>query len=205
MLLYMNIVISMACVPLDGHNIRKLLEENAKIIPYADLCMYSHIDKLLHKTYDYVVVLLDDHHFHNESPCAFPCTGHKKATTKGHWIAILKYHNEYELFDSISENSMKYMKQPLFSQLFDGKTCYVNTVPFQKTDENISTCGHHVVHRVYHFIKQRMNLDDYIVLMSDLKMQKVGGYDFIVSDFVLERYKKSKHQLNNQCIKNLLC
>jgi hypothetical protein len=194
----------MACVPLDGHNIRKLLEENAKIIPYADLCLYSHIDKLLHKTYDYVVVLLDDHHFHNESPCAFPCTGHKKTTTKGHWIAILKYHNEYELFDSISENSMKYMKQPLFIQLFDGKTCHVTTVPFQKT---MKIYRHVVIMLFIEFIiiKQRMNLDDYIVLMSDLKMQKVGGYDFIVSDFVLERYKNSKHQLNSQCIKNLLC
>ena len=49
----------------------------------------------------------------------------------------------------------------------------------------MNTCGDHVVHRIYRFIHDKLDLDDYTDYMKYLKSEFHLNYDEIVSEFVL--------------------
>ena len=68
--------------PLSDADLKRILGSETRIITYPQLANYRTIEELLPKAYDFVIVLL------LESP------------QSGHWCALLRYSNTFELFDS---------------------------------------------------------------------------------------------------------
>jgi hypothetical protein len=153
---------------------------NAKIIKYSELAGYNDIDKLLPSDKDFAFLLLED------SP------------NKGHWLALLKYGNVAEVFDSyggkpdswLRWNSKEKNKQlgqgrKTLTEILsnhDGKVVY-NPIKYQGDGGDINTCGRHCTLRIKK-MKEGMNLDNYYTWMVKQKDATGRDYDEIVSDFI---------------------
>ena len=171
----------------------------AKVLSQKELKEYKCIDELLPHENDYCIILLQD--LQSGSCIFWQCT--ESAEVAGHWVALLKYHGEYELFDSLGGTSNNYMNDATFKHLLQNKKVYLNHVPFQCNHKYIKTCGHHVVHRVFQFADKQMTLSEYVFYMSCQKLEQLGDFDMIVSNFVLDRYRKIRSPTNYD--HNFLC
>lgn len=153
---------------------------NAKVIVYSDLGNYSTIEELLPKDKDFVFILLES------SP------------NNGHWVALLRYRETYEFFDSYGgkpdsqlkwnskktnqelDQSVKYL-----TNLLKDKEVVYNPVKYQGEGGDINTCGRHCTFRVQEMINGK-NLEAYYKYMCKLKANMGLDYDGVVANFVRE-------------------
>jgi hypothetical protein len=168
--------------PMGDDDIKKYLP-TAKILKYSQLSNYKTIDKLLPKNKDYCFLLYED------------------SLNKGHWVALLKYNNNIEYFDSYggkvdnplnwtSKEKRKELKQnkKMLSQLLDNCKYNViyNPIDYQEDNEhkNVNTCGRHTTFRVKNLTDCERNLKEYYELMKHIKNNSGNTYDEIVSHLI---------------------
>ena len=130
------------------------------IIKYSELKNYSNINELLPNDIDYKIILTETQ------------------KNSGHWCALLKYGNTIEWFDSygvrpdgelsyisykikkmLGENT-HYLTKLLKTKRPDQQVIY-NKTKFQKLNDNIATCGRHVICRILLLKMLNKNLDEY--------------------------------------------
>lgn len=130
--------------PLGDDDIRKILGNDIKIITYPMLGKMRHIDEAFDKKGRCIMLYLT----HNEH--------------SGHWVCMLNKGKEIEYFDSYGEPPEEALDDvplsklqrldedyPYLTKLFrdSGKKVSYNHHPFQKTKDDINTCGRHAVVR----------------------------------------------------------
>jgi len=168
--------------PLSDDDIKHILGNDCKILEYKDLLKYRNINDILPNDRDYFVLL------------------YEIQISSGHWTTVLNYNNTLEHFDPygikpdgelhwIGTYTRKRLHEqfPYLSKLFNESNMNViyNHTRFQSYNALISTCGAHVTHRIYRFIHNNFDLDDYTNYMNHLKTEYKLSYDEIVSEFVL--------------------
>lgn len=152
----------------------------AKIITYSQLNDYQNLEDLLPSDKDYAFVLIE------ESP------------NKGHWVAVSKYGDTAEFFDSYGgqpDSQLKWNSQDKNKQLgqsqkkltelfnrFGGKVVY-NPVKYQGGSSDVNTCGRHCTFRILN-MKNGKNLDQYYKYMNQLKSHLGKDYDEVVANFI---------------------
>jgi len=164
--------------PMDDSELKHYLPKTP-IITYPELSKFNSIDELLPNDKTYAIILYQD------SP------------NKGHWVAVLKYNNLYEYFDSygnkiddplnwISLGIRKELDQttPYLSNLLKGKSTKWNNKKFQRESPEVSTCGRHCVFRILNNEENNINLNEYKKIMEKMKKETGMDYDEIVSEYV---------------------
>jgi hypothetical protein len=165
--------------PMGDDDIRKYFP-NAKILTYSQLNDYDTIEDLLPSDKDFAFVLIED------SP------------NKGHWVALTKYGNTTEFFDSYGgqpDSQLKWNSKDKNKKLgqsqkkivdmfnkFGGRAVY-NPVSYQSNNEDVNTCGRHCTFRILN-MKQGKDLDDYYKYMKQLKSHSGKSFDEVVANFV---------------------
>jgi hypothetical protein len=163
-------------------NIEQFFGKEAKkyILLYSDLAKYKSIQKLLPKKKDFRIILIEE-----------------KALS-GHWIAILRNNNVIEVFNSygtkpsselnlLSEHqkqslneNVKWLNVSLNKAMKQYHIIY-NNKRFQKLDDNVNTCGKHVLLRLLMFLYYDLDLAQYIQFIDFLKRRLKLNADEIVS------------------------
>jgi hypothetical protein len=153
---------------------------NAKIMTYSQLNDFDNIEDVLPKDKDYAFLLIED------SP------------NKGHWVAISKYGDTVEFFDSYggrpdsqlkwnskSKNEKLGQGRKTLTEFFNdykGRVVY-NPVKYQGEGGDVNTCGRHCTFRISN-MKNGQNLDDYYKYMKRIKEHSGKDYDEIVANFI---------------------
>ena len=164
---------------LSDSDIRRILGQDTKIIKYSELASFEDLDQLLPSPMDYCIILYEDNIDH------------------GHWVGLSRHGGTYEHFDSyglkpdkelawinMQKRASLHENQPYLSDLLKHQEYVYNSVRYQQSDVGVNTCGSHVVHRLYRFKKQNMDLDQYHNFMQGLKDDFNTSYDIIVSEFI---------------------
>ena len=169
--------------PLDDSEIRDYLPD-AKILKYSELAKYRHINELLPEETDYAIVLYLD------------------GQNKGHWTAVLKYKNVYEMFDPYGvkelDEQLKWVPCPqriklqvaipymtrLFNTIEKPHKGILSTFDYQDDKTNVNSCGRHCVYRILKLLDNGMNINQYYNHMRDLRRKFNLTYDEIVSTYV---------------------
>ena len=177
-----NELLTQEQTPLSDSDMTRILGKDCKILEYKDLLKYKNINEILTKDNDYFILL------------------YELQASSGHWTCVLKYNNLLEFFDSYglqADKELAWISKParaklhenfpILSTLINNSNMKVihNLTRFQQFKRNMSTCGDHVVHRIYRFIHNKLDLDDYTRYMNHLKKEYHLNYDEIVSEFVL--------------------
>ena len=166
-------------VSMSGQDIENYLP-NCKIIEYNDLADYNEITDLLTKPIDYVIILIET-----------------TAESTGHWVALLRYSNTIEFFNSYSgkpdfqkNNFISKAKNIEFGQTENYLTNLLvksnfnivyNKLQLQKYSNSSTTCGRWVVLRLLCLLNQNMDLKQFLEFFIDLKNKfKKMSYDEIV-------------------------
>lgn len=116
----------------------------------------------------------------------------------GHWIALSKYNNIYEVFDGLGApigSELKWInatkrrtlngKSPYMSNLLEDKSNVVhNKVKYQEDEIGVNTCGSHVCHRRYCLKNYNMDLYTHHAYMKEIQDNTGQSYDYIVADCV---------------------
>ena len=166
-------------VSMTGQDILSYLP-NCKIIEYNDLADYNEITDLLTKPVDYVIILIET-----------------TADNVGHWVALLRYDNTIEFFNSYAE-APDVQKNTLISKAknieFNQTQNYLtnllvksdfniiyNKLQLQKYSNNSATCGRWVTLRLLCLLNHNMDLKRFLEFIIDLKNKlKNKSYDEIV-------------------------
>ena len=167
-------------VSMTGQDILSYLP-NCKIIEYNDLETYNNeITDLLTKPIDYVIILIET-----------------IADNIGHWVALLRYDNTIEFFNSygkapdVQKNTLiskakniefgqtqNYLTNLLVKSDFN---IIYNKLQLQKYTNNSATCGRWVIIRILRLLKDNMDLKRFLEFIIDLKKKlKNKSYDEIV-------------------------
>ena len=166
-------------VSMTGQDIENYLP-NCKMIEYNDLADYNEITDLLTKPIDYVIILIET-----------------TAESTGHWVAVLRYSNTIEFFNSYAEapdfqknNFISKAKNIEFGQTQNYLTNLLvksnfnivyNKLQLQKYSNGSTTCGRWVVLRLLCLLNQNMDLKQFLEFMIKLKHKlKKMSYDEIV-------------------------
>lgn len=152
--------------PLSDTDLQRFLGEEVEnnIIKYSDLADYNDLDELLSYDKSYKIILIE----------------YEK--NNGHWICMSRYDKIIEIFNSfgtkhdsddlVHSNQMNmYLGQ---SKVFlnvllenelqqDQHEIIYNKVKFQEKDDDVNTCGRHVVNRLLCMLRYDMNLAQYKV------------------------------------------
>ena len=142
-----------------------------KIVKYSDLDEYKTIDDLLPNSEDFAILLVESNF------------------NSGHWIALLKYDNIIEIFNSYGgppgeelqfvgkkKNNELEQFEPYLNQLLDkalqqGKQVIYNKVKLQKLKQDYNTCGRWCIIRCIMLKDFDMNLKVFLAFIK--KMQKI--------------------------------
>lgn len=131
--------------PLSDGDIRRMLGGSTKIMTYPQLKRLRTIDDLFDEQGRALVLFL------TESP------------TEGHWVCLLNKKKGIEFFDPYGDTPQEIkeelpkskresldMESPYLSRLLkaSGRPVYYNTFAFQKTKQDVNTCGRHCVARL---------------------------------------------------------
>jgi hypothetical protein len=170
--------------PLSDTDLERFLgaEVDSNIIKYSDLADYNDLDELLPYDKSYKIILIE----------------YEK--NNGHWICMCRYANTIEIFNSfgtkhdsddlVHSNQMNmYLGQSkVFLNILleneleqDQHEMVYNKVKFQEKDEQVNTCGRHVVNRLLCLLHYNMNLAQYIKFMKQSKEKTKLNYDEVVS------------------------
>lgn len=169
--------------PLTDKQIKKYLGSSTEIIKYSDLNDIDDIEYLLpyHKSF---VIILIEHEIN-----------------KGHWIALLRYNNIIEAFNSYGnkpnkedfvmsdEYNLKVLQQDennlklnyLLEKVKNKFEIIYNNVPFQSENQKVSTCGRWLILRIIMMLYFDMDLEDFVEFMEEQKENLKMDYDYIVS------------------------
>jgi hypothetical protein len=171
-------------VPLTDSDIRRILNENVKIIKYSELDKYNNILSLLPNPFDYVIILVE------------------RTLDNGHWVLLLRLKNKLFFFDPYGERPDKMLKYSskqtrrilnmeyphltrLLNNSLDQFKVYFSSFPYQKSDKEIQTCGRHLISVIKYFKqfqKHNPSLKSYKKYMDNLKKQlNLYDYDAVVS------------------------
>jgi hypothetical protein len=169
--------------PLDDSEIRHYLPD-AKIMTYKELGKYRHINELLPEETDYAIILYLD------------------APNKGHWTAVLKYNNVYEMFDPYGikelDEELKWTPCPqriklgvaipymtrLFNTIEKPAKGVLSTYDYQDDKTSVNSCGRHCVYRILKLLDNKMDIQQYYNHMKKLRKDYNLTYDEIVSTYV---------------------
>jgi hypothetical protein len=171
--------------PMDNKTILKYLPD-AKILTTQDIKRYKDIDDIFdrHKYIDYVIILFLD------------------TSNSGHWVALLKYGNIIEFFDSYGntpKDVYNFAPKNIRRQLgtaddylikLINKSKYdaiYNPIKYQEDNKikmDINTCGLHCCYRIIQFLGNGYTLPDYYKYMKKMKRQLKIPYDIIVADLI---------------------
>ena len=167
-------------ISMTGQDIENYLP-NCKIIEYNDLADYNEITDLLTKPIDYVIILIET-----------------TADNVGHWVALTKYNNTIEFFNSYGEapdvqkntliskakniefgQTENYLTNLLMKSNFN---IIYNKLQLQKYSNGSTTCGRFCVLRILCLLNQNMDLKQFLKFMIDLKskFKNKMSYDEIV-------------------------
>ncbi len=160
-----------------GDDVIKKYLPNARIFKYNQLSNFNNIDEILPNELSYCIILYEN------------------KPNSGHWVGIMRINNNIEYFDSygnapdiplawITQQENEYLGQkPFLTNLFS-KTpldVYYNDFKFQKVNNDINTCGRHVVFRVLCMLKKYDDLKQYCNFLKGLKWRSSESFDDIVS------------------------
>jgi hypothetical protein len=155
-------------------------EAKKYILLYSDLAKYKSIKQLLPKKKDFRIILIEE-----------------KALS-GHWICILRNNDVIEVFNSygtkpsselnlLSEHQKEELNENvkwlnvLLNKAIKLFHIIYNNKRFQKLDDNVSTCGRHVLLRLLMFLYYDLDLAQYIQFIDFLKRRLKLNADEIVS------------------------
>ena len=164
---------------LSDSDIRTILGAHTNILKYCELASVNRLDELLPRLVDYCIILYED------SP------------NRGHWVALLKYNDMFEHFDSYGikpDNELQWihmkkrrmLKQatPYLSHLLEDQRHIYNRVRYQELDSDVNSCGSNIVNRIYRLKNCHMDLDAHNEFMRELKDEYGISYDTIVAKFI---------------------
>jgi hypothetical protein len=154
-----------------------------KVIKYSELDNYATINDLLPKDKDFRIILVESQY------------------NQGHWVAVLKYGNIIEWFNSYGtkpEYDFKFI--PTFTKHLlgqggnlltkllktknKGQKVYYNKKKFQKIIDGINTCGRWCVARIL-AMRCGYELDDFINKVDE-KVEETGKpSDILVIDWIV--------------------
>lgn len=151
---------------------------NSKIIEYKQLNNYKNLNELLPNNKDYVIILFR-HDYGN------------------HWICLLKLNDIYEFFCSYGsypdsfynewttkKANIKYgQNEPYLTKLINNtkNTIIYNPVKYQNDNNDIASCGRHILNRIYHMLNHNTNLNEYYEFMKRKHKEHNLSYDDLVS------------------------
>lgn len=152
-------------VSLSDDDIRRLTRsagQPTRVVQYPELAHCRHIDDLL--SCGSVVILL--------------ITSQPGQPTYGHWVLLFRTNpanratdGDIEFFNSygMMPDEDLYKNTPLLTRLLynSGRNISYNQYPFQRREEDINTCGRHVITRL---LFRQMPLDNYAKML-------LGGED----------------------------
>jgi hypothetical protein len=166
--------------PIDDSEIREYLPD-AKILTYKELSKYRNINELLPDNKDYAIILYLDE------------------PNKGHWTALLKYNNTFEMFDPYGlkelDEELKWVPCPqriklgvaipymtrLFNTIKKPQKGILSTFEYQDEKSSVASCGRHCVYRILKLMQDDMDIEQYYNHMKDLRKKYNLTYDQIVS------------------------
>jgi hypothetical protein len=172
--------------PMGDGDIRKYLP-NIKIITNKQLNKYNNIEDIFNKkkNIDSIIILFLDGH------------------NTGHWVALSRYGNVIEFFDSYGNSPQKvynFVPKQIRQKLGTGhnKLCELlnntekqviyNPVKYQEDNKDfvaINTCGRHCCFRILK-LKKGLSLPQYYELMKKAKEETKLPYDAIVAKLIDE-------------------
>jgi hypothetical protein len=159
-----------------------------KIIKYSELNKYNDLDELLPNINDYVIILIE------------------AEENIGHWVALLKYKIKDDIFiewvDSygmVPATGLKYNSDYTnrllgndINKIFEllenekyNKQIIYNKSRLQELDNNIATCGRHVIFRILCFKFFNANLYEYLKIMNNLKQKFNISADEVVAMLII--------------------
>jgi hypothetical protein len=150
------------------------VEGHKNIIKYSELDNYKSIDKFLPKIYDYKIILIESQQ------------------NAGHWVIILKYKNKdnkivIEYFNSygmkpeadlsyvgsamnkVLGNDKDNLKELLNDATSKGYEVIYNKKRFQSSNKKVNTCGRWSILRIIMMKHYKMNLEEFIDFITQLK------------------------------------
>jgi len=147
---------------------------DTKFLTYDELSNYNNVNELFEDS-DYVIILI------------------RWDNNTGHYIGLINDNDYIEKFDSFGLghtyhkeliNNKHLNPEKLLDDLLKttNKKIIKNRVEYQNyDDDNLATCGRHILYRFLNHKKKNMNLKDYNKLMKKLKRESGLDYDEIVS------------------------
>jgi hypothetical protein len=152
------------------------------IIKYSDLADYSNINELLPNDKDFKIILVES------------------SVNQGHWVAIMKYGDIIEYFNSYGtkfEYDFKFIPTMvkhllgqggnLLTKLLKtkdkGQKIYYNKKKLQQINDNVNTCGRWVVARVL-AMKLGWELDDFINKVDEKTSETGKPSDILACDWI---------------------
>jgi hypothetical protein len=153
-----------------------------KVVKYSDLANYKTINDLLPEKTDFRIILIES------------------KINSGHWVAVLKYKNIIEFFNSYGsapEYDFKFIPAAVKNFLGQGgrllssllhtnnkdQKLYYNKKRLQANDEGVNTCGRWVTARILSMLTG-YELDDFIKKCEDKKEETGKPYDILVVDWI---------------------
>jgi hypothetical protein len=153
-----------------------------KVIKYSDLANYSNINQLLPKEQDFRIILVESQY------------------NQGHWVAILKYGDILEWFNSYGtkpEYDFKFIPTTIKHLLGQGgnlltkllhtkradQKIYYNKKKFQEINDSVNTCGRWVIARILAMLVG-YELDDFIKKVEQKEDELGKPADILVVDWI---------------------
>jgi hypothetical protein len=156
---------------------------NDNIVKYSEIASYANINDLLPTDKTYKIILIET------------------KLNSGHWVAILRYNNTIEVFNSYGckpsrddfcyvpklTNLLLGQTEPFLNNLLnstvkEGKFKIVyNKKKFQKMKDDINTCGRWVTNRIIMMRDFDLSLEDYIKFIEDAVKKTGLDNDYLVS------------------------
>jgi hypothetical protein len=173
-------------VPLTDRDLNHFGIPNENVIKYSTLANLKDIDEILPHDKSYKVILIE------------------YERNSGHWVCIMRYGKTLEYFNpfGLLPTDEDFMDDDRLNDTLDQEELFLNTlfeketkendfdemvynkVKFQSEDDDINTCGRHVVHRIVCMLDDNMHLEDYVKYMEDMKKKTGKSYDYIVTDII---------------------
>ncbi|MCX6711627.1 MAG: Ulp1 family isopeptidase [Candidatus Woesearchaeota archaeon] len=167
---------------MSNEDINKYLP-NCKIVSYNELPKYTSIFQLLPHNKSYVIIL------------------YQQSENSGHWVALLRYNNTIEYFDSLGnapdvplkwnspeQNLSLGINDKYLSNLLAKSKMRIiyNPIKYQEQNNEISTCGAHAVLRIQTMLKG-YDLAQYYEIMKKAKKEMGVNFDEIAAGLINKR------------------
>ena len=170
---------------LSDADIRRILP-GIDIVLYEDLGKYRDLKGLITKTFGAVVIFVA-----------------LESRQQGHWVAILRDGDEFELWDPYGNRPDRWLTWinayqrkkngeniPYLSYLFNkglkhGLKLSFNKIKYQSTQSGINTCGRHISNRIkFMMLHKTISEVAYLSYMKKLRKDYDLNYDLLVCKLI---------------------